>query len=167
MITRRANTQVKDMSKLPPYELLLRYLTDTLEIYENTNLMERFGVFDETAQKGRGKKGSEAEHQGRSRQASVSTRQASSSESWPSFRACCPPDLSLVLPPEMKLEDLAVEDGIEPWHESYLVEANSILESHLSSNKHDGDKVSRPSRQSEPAPSRQRCEEVHKPRLDL
>ena len=45
------------------------------------------------------------------------------------------------MPPELKIEDLAVDEGIEPWHESYLTEASSILESHLSSIMHDGEKA--------------------------
>ena len=139
MINSARDTQVKDLSKLPPYELLLRYLTDTLEIYENTNLMDRFGVFDETAQKGRGKKAQklntkDARAKRRLDKASLLVRELAV------LSSLLPPDLSLVMPPDMQLEDLAVEDGIEPWHESYLIEANSILESHLLSIKHDGDK---------------------------
>ena len=139
MINSARDTQVKDLSKLPPYELLLRYLTDTLEIYENTNLMDRFGVFDETAQKGRGKKAQklntkDARAKRRLDKASLLVKELAV------LSSLLPTDLSLVLPPEMVLEDLAVEDGIEPWHESYLLEANSILESHLASIKHDGEK---------------------------
>ena len=140
MINAARDTQVKDLSKLPPYELLLRYLADTLEIYETTNLMERFGVFDETAQKGRGKKAQklntkDARLKRRLDKTSLLVRELAI------LSSLLPSDLSLVMPPELKIEDLAVDEGIEPWHESYLTEASSILESHLSSIKHDGEKA--------------------------
>ena len=139
MINAARDTQVKDASKLPPYELLLRYLTDTLEIDENSDLMARFGVFDETSQKGRGKKAQklntkDARAKRRLDKASLLVRELAI------LSSLLPPDLSLVMPPELKLEDLRVEDGIEPWHESYLEEASSILESQLSAIRHDGDK---------------------------
>ena len=139
MINSARDTQVKDFSKLPPYELLLRYLADTLEIYETTDLMARYGVFDETAQKGRGKKAQklntkDARLKRRLDKTSLLVRELAI------LSSLLPPDLSLVMPPELKIEDLAVEEGIEPWHESYLAEASSILESHLSSIRHDGDK---------------------------
>ena len=139
MINAARDTQVKDLTKLPPYELLLRYLTDTLEINENSDLMARFGVFDETSQKGRGKKAQklntkDARAKRRLDKASLLVRELAI------LSSLLPPDLSLVMPPELKIEDLAVEEGIEPWHESYLEEASSILESHLSAIKHDGDK---------------------------
>lgn len=139
MINSARDTQVKDDSKLPPYELLLRYLADTLEIYETTNLMERYGVFDETSQKGRGKKAQklntkEARLKRRLDKTSLLVRELAI------LSSLLPPDLSIVMPPELKLEDLRVEEGIEPWHESYLAETSSILESHLASIKHDGDK---------------------------
>ena len=112
MINSARDTQVKDLSKLPPYELLLRYLTDTLEIYENTNLMDRFGVFDETAQKGRGKKAQklntkDARAKRRLDKASLLVRELAI------LSSLLPHDLGLVMPPELKLEDLAVEEGIE------------------------------------------------------
>ena len=140
MINSARDTQVKDDSKLPPYELLLRYLADTLEIYETTNLMDRYGVFDETAQKGRGKKAQklntkEARLKRRLDKTSLLVRELAI------LSSLLPSDLSLVMPPDLKLEDLRVEEGIEPWHESYLEETSSILESHLSSIKHDGDKA--------------------------
>ncbi len=140
MINSARDTQVKDDSKLPPYELLLRYLADTLEIYETTNLMDRYGVFDETAQKGRGKKAQklntkEARLKRRLDKTSLLVRELAI------LSSLLPSDLSLVMPPELKLEDLRVEEGIEPWHESYLEETSSILESHLASIKHDGDKA--------------------------
>ncbi len=140
MINSARDTQVKDDSKLPPYELLLRYLADTLEIYETTDLMERYGVFDETAQKGRGKKAQklntkEARLKRRLDKTSLLVRELAI------LSSLLPPDLSLVMPPDLKLEDLHVEEGIEPWHESYLAETSSILESHLASIKHDGDKA--------------------------
>ncbi len=139
MINAARDTQVKDASKLPPYELLLRYLTDTLEIDENSDLMARFGVFDETSQKGRGKKAQklntkDARAKRRLDKASLLVRELAI------LSSLLPPDLSLVMPPELKLEDLRVEEGIEPWHESYLEEASSILESQLSAIRHDGDK---------------------------
>ena len=140
MINSARDTQVKDDSKLPSYELLLRYLADTLEIYETTNLMDRYGVFDETAQKGRGKKAQklntkEARLKRRLDKTSLLVRELAI------LSSLLPSDLSLVMPPDLKLEDLRVEEGIEPWHESYLEETSSILESHLASIKHDGDKA--------------------------
>ena len=139
MINAARDTQVKDLTKLPPYELLLRYLTDTLEIYENTNLMDRFGVFDETAQKGRGKKAQklntkDARAKRRLDKASLLVRELAI------LSSLLPHDLGLVMPPELNIEDLAVEEGIEPWHESYLAEARSILESQLASIRNDGDR---------------------------
>ena len=139
MINAARDTQVKDHTKLPPYELLLRYLTDTLEIYENTNLMDRFGVFDETAQKGRGKKAQklntkDARAKRRLDKASLLVRELAI------LSSLLPHDLGLVMPPELNIEDLAVEEGIEPWHESYLAEARSILESQLASIRNDGDR---------------------------
>ncbi len=139
MINSARDTQVKDDSKLPPYELLLRYLTDTLQIYEKTNLMDRYGVFDETAQKGRGKKAQkmntkEARAKRRLDKASLLVREIAI------LSSLLPHDFGLVMPPELKLEDLRVEQGIEPWHESYLAEASSILESHMSSIRNDGER---------------------------
>ena len=139
MINAARDTQVKDLTKLPPYELLLRYLTDTLEIYENTNLMDRFGVFDETAQKGRGKKAQklntkDARAKRRLDKASLLVRELAI------LSSLLPHDLGLVMPPELKIEDLEVEEGIAPWHESYLAEARSILESQLASIRNDGDR---------------------------
>ncbi len=139
MINSARDTQIKEYSKLPAYELLLRYLTDTLEIYENTNLMERFGVFDETAQKGRGKKAQklntkDAREKRRLDKASLLVRELAI------LSSLLPHDLGLVMPPELKIEDLAVEEGIEPWHESYLEESRSILESHLNSIFNDGNR---------------------------
>ena len=139
MINAARDTQVKDLTKLPPYEFLLRYLTDTLEIYENTNLMDRFGVFDETAQKGRGKKAQklntkDARAKRRLDKASLLVRELAI------LSSLLPHDLGLVMPPELKIEDLEVEEGIAPWHESYLAEARSILESQLASIRNDGDR---------------------------
>ena len=139
MINAARDTQVKEIEKLPPYELLLRYLADTMEIYETTNLMERFGVFDETAQKGRGKKAQklntkDARLKRRLDKTSLLVRELAI------LSSLLPSDLGLVMPPELKIEDLAVPEDVEPWHETYLDEAKSILESQLASIRHDGDK---------------------------
>ena len=139
LINSARDTQVKDLNNLPPYELLLRYLTDTLEIYEKTDLMARFGVFDETSQKGRGKKAhklntKDARAKRRLDKASLLVRELAI------LSSLLPSDLSTIMPPEMTLEDLAVEEGIEAWHESYLNEASSILDSKLSAIKYDGEK---------------------------
>ena len=139
MINAARDTQVKEIEKLPSYELLLRYLADTMEIYETTNLMERFGVFDETAQKGRGKKAQklntkDARLKRRLDKTSLLVRELAI------LSSLLPSDLGLVMPPELKIEDLAVPEDVEPWHETYLDEAKSILESQLASIRHDGDK---------------------------
>ena len=139
MINEARDTQVKDDRKLPPYELLLRYLSDTLEIDEKTDLMGRFGVFDETAQKGRGKKAQkmntkEARLKKRLDKVSLLVRELAI------LSSLLPPDLGLVMPERLELKDLYVDEGIEPWHNSYLEEASSILESHLLSVFNDGEK---------------------------
>ena len=139
MINAARDTQVKEIEKLPPYELLLRYLADTLEIDETTKLMDRFGVFDETAQKGRGKKAQklntkDARLKRRLDKTSLLVRELAI------LSSLLPSDLGLVMAPDLKLEDLAVPEGVEPWHEAYLEDAKSILESQLASIRHDGDK---------------------------
>ncbi len=139
LINSARDTQVKEYDKLPEYELLLRYLTDTLEINEKTDLMARFGVFDETAQKGRGKKAQklntkDAREKKRLDKVSLLVRELAIQSS------LLPSDLGIIMPPGLTLADLKVEEGIEPWHETFLHDASSILESHLSSIRHDGEK---------------------------
>ena len=96
-------------------------------------------MLDETAQRGRGKKAQksntkDARAKRRLDKASLLVRELAV------LSSLIPLNIDVVLPPEMKLEDLVVAKGIEPWHESYLEESNHILESHLSSIRQDGDK---------------------------
>ncbi len=71
MINAARDTQVKDMSKLPPYELLLRYLTDTLEIHENSDLTGSLRCLRRDVAEGTRKEGPETQHQRCARQAPV------------------------------------------------------------------------------------------------
>ena len=132
-----ARDTVKDEND---YEMLLRYLIDVLEVTVRSDIYEQFGVFDETAIKGRGKKAraentSEARLKKRLEKASLIVREFAVQSS------LLPRDLCLLLPDGLALVDLQTEDDVVPWYSADIEDARAILDSHLSRIRRDGDKA--------------------------
>ncbi len=129
----------RDVGKETHYEVLLRYLSDTLPITEKTDIFTLYGVDDSTAQKGRGKK-AKADNTKEGRMKKITEKASLLTRELAARSNLLPRDLGVAMPDDLLLSDLVHEDGIEPWHESYLEDASAILESHLALVRRDGDK---------------------------
>ena len=129
----------RDVGKETQYEVLLRYLSDTLPITEKTDIFTLYGVDDSTAQKGRGKK-AKADNTKEGRMKKITEKASLLTRELAARSNLLPRDLGVAMPDDLLLSDLVHEDGIEPWHESYLEDASAILESHLALVRRDGDK---------------------------
>ncbi len=129
----------RDVGKETHYEILLRYLADTLPITEKTDIFKLYGVDDSTAQKGRGKK-ARADNTKEGRMKKITEKASLLTRELAARSNLLPRDLCVAMPPDLLLSDLVQEEGIEPWHESYLQDASAILESHLALVRRDGDR---------------------------
>ena len=129
----------RDVGKETHYEILLRYLADTLPITEKTDIFKLYGVDDSTAQKGRGKK-ARADNTKEGRMKKITEKASLLTRELAARSNLLPRDMCVAMPPDLLLSDLVQEEGIEPWHESYLQDASAILESHLALVRRDGDR---------------------------
>ena len=122
------------------YEMLLRYLITALQVTISSDIYGQFGVFDETSIKGRGKKARaentrEARLKKRLEKASLIVREFAVQSS------LLPRDFGMVLPPDLELADLIIDDDEVPWYAADVENARAILDSHLSRIRRDGDKA--------------------------
>lgn len=131
----------RDVGRETEYEILLRYISDTLPVNEKTDLFKLYGVADSTAQRGRGKK-AHADNTPEGRLKKVIEKCSLLVRELSALSSLLPRDICSVMPQGLELKEMRERDDDEPrpWHESFLDDASPILESHLSRIRDEGDK---------------------------
>ena len=130
----------RDVGIETEYEVLLRYLSDTLPITEKTDIFNLYGVKDLTDLSGRASAGRKEDNSSEGlikksiEKASLVTRALAVNSK------LLPRELCTVIPPNLPVSDLKPKRGRAPWYDIYLQDVSDMLENHLSMIRNDGEK---------------------------